>query len=289
MAFVQRLLSYQVSGKASISVPSGLRSSCHIFVHTKASLARAEIRIWGMPQTDMNSISTLGMRGNETLQNHITIMAGDTDTGMTKIFQGDIIQALADYQSMPDVPMNIQTKEGNFFVSQNANPVSYPGNTSVTSIMQNYANQMGYNFEGNNVNVQLHSPYFWGSLLAQARHCADSANCNLALDNGTMAIWPYGGSRQTTGSTGTTISPGTGMIGYPSAGINNGVKVRTLFNPGLKVGTPLTIQGSSVSQANGTFIIFTVEHDLESWKPGGQWFTTVDTYAKDTPFGQLGG
>ena len=63
-------------------------------------------------------------------------------------------------------------------------------------------------------------------------------NCG---ENGTVAIWPKGGHRQT--PTVPIISPRTGQVGYP-AFAQLGIKVRTLFNPAIVHGSQIKIEGS---------------------------------------------
>jgi hypothetical protein len=63
------------------------------------------------------------------------------------------------------------------------------------------------------------------------------------------------------------------MDGYPTFdGV--GVNFQIVFNPAVRFGGSIQIV-TDIPQAAGQWIVTSVNHQLESEKPGGAWFSTV--------------
>jgi hypothetical protein len=85
MAFVQRLLSFTFQlgegsfGNSGFDVVTidGLRASCRITKAGGPSMSTAECDIYGMTKSQMNKLSTLGLKVTLQRRNVITISAGD--------------------------------------------------------------------------------------------------------------------------------------------------------------------------------------------------------------------
>lgn len=146
------------------------------------------------------------------------------------------------------------------------------GQADVATIMKSLADQMGFAFENNGVQVQLSNPYFPGTALAQAKACARAADISMTIDRGTLAIWPKFGFRADPDGP-PLISAATGMRGYPRYS-SNGIEVATLFNPRIKPGGQIQVQ-SQLQMACGTWLVSNATHVLESETPNGQWFTGI--------------
>jgi hypothetical protein len=66
----------------------------------------------------------------------------------------------------------------------------------------------------------------------------------------------------------------TGLVGFP--GYNDrGIAFTTLFNPSLRVGTPVHLT-STLTPASGTWIPFRIEHHLECEVANGRWNSHVE-------------
>lgn len=272
MAFAQRLINFSFTDYG-INI-SGLRSSVHIETVGIGPVSSCDVRIWGMTLSHMNQISTLGFQGLKYSGAHdnLKITASSLETGLSLTYSGTIIDAYGDFQGAPDVPFHIVCQQGKWTALQNTQSQSFnQSSVQVSTIVKQLASKMGYTFENNGVNVSLRYPYLWGSLGSQLQQVCDAANCNHVFDNGVLAIYPKTGSRQ---GTIPLISPQTGMVGYPSFAGTSRISVKTLFNPQIKPGGQVQIQ-SSVTPANGTWVINTLSHDLESLKFNGMWFTSL--------------
>lgn len=247
---------------------SGLRVICNITKIAGPGSATANLRIYGLSMSHLTQLSALNKAVMMVRRNKLIITAG-TEGNMGKVFEGQIALGQIDMSDPPDSALVVLGLAGLLEAAAPAPPSSYPKTADVAVIMKHLADQMGLEFENNLTKpIILSSPYFPGTLRDQAMRCADAAGINWLIDNGVLAIWDRYGSR---GGQFPVISPKTGMIGYPAYS-EMGISVVTIFNPFLKLGETVKVE-SSLKFANGKWIMFNLQHNLESEVPGGQWFT----------------
>jgi hypothetical protein len=312
MAFTQKLIAASValaantqtnqpitfaeSGTDTVNL-SGSRTSLRIVNSGAPVDCRATLRIYGMTQSLMNQLSTLGLVFNIVPRNTITISAGDATSGMSIVFSGTIYAAYGDYSAQPDVPFIF---ECNSVVADAVIPAAvstFTGPTDVATIMAGLARAMGMGFENNGVSVQIANPYLSGSYMIQAKKIAEHANISWGvLPNNVLSIWPKGGSRNTPNVP--KISVGTGMVSYPGF-TAQGIIVKTLFNPLLSFGSLVEVdssllsgisqvksqqaQASGQSQSGGAnfpsqWTINKLDLALDSLFPKGDWLSTIYAY-----------
>lgn len=225
--------------------------------------------IYGVTQSDMNSITTLQWKPKSFIPNTVQVFAID-GSQQTLVFQGNIINAWGNYNSMPDVFLMIQAQSAYFAQITPVAPRSYDGPVSVATVMSQIADAAGMTFENNGVQINLNSPYLTDSNLNQAKALAKAAGCNLYVDGNTLAITPPNSPR---GTLVPLISAETGLDGYPTFdGI--GVNFKTLFNPAVLFGGQINLV-TTLQQAAGVWIVTSVAHELESENPDGAWFSTI--------------
>lgn len=293
MTFVQRKIeltfqlgtgSFGLMGN-NVVVLKDLRVQCSILKSNGPSLGEAHLRVFGLEPSLLNELSALNQADMAARQNRIIIKAGDDKAGMAIVFEGQIALAQIDMAGVPEVALNIQAFAGQLFALKTEDPVSYPGSADVAVILGNLAQKMGMTFENNGVSVQLATPYYAGSLMEQARRCAEDAGIEMFIDDSepgknTLAIWPRGGRR---GGFIPLISPESGLVGYPgySSGTMGGIAVKCVFNSQLRIGGAVRVQ-SDIQVANGQWLVFDISHDLDSEVPGGLWFT----HFNGSPYGQ---
>lgn len=226
-------------------------------------------KIYGVKQADMNSITTLQWKPQTWIPNTVEVFAID-GTAETLIFAGNIVNAWADYQGMPDVFLHIQAQAAFFNALKPIPPRSFKGPIDTPSIMAQIAADLGYTFENNGVTTQLTDLYLPNTGLEQAKDLARAAGCDLYLDDKVLAITPPNVPRKALIP---VISPTSGLIGYPTFdGV--GVNFQALFNPGVTFGGSIKLE-TDVQQAAGEWIVTSVAHRLESEKPGGAWYSTI--------------
>ena len=226
-------------------------------------------KIYGVKQADMNSITTLQWKPQTWIPNTVEVFAID-GTAETLIFAGNIVNAWADYQGMPDVFLHIQAQAAFFNALKAIPPRSFKGPIDTPSVMAQIAADLGYTFENNGVTTQLTDLYLPNTGLEQAKDLARAAGCDLYLDDKVLAITPPNVPRKALIP---VISPSSGLIGYPTFdGV--GVNFQALFNPGVTFGGSIKLE-TDVQQAAGEWIVTSVAHRLESEKPGGAWYSTI--------------
>lgn len=266
---------------------TGHRARCRITNAQPPAGATADIAIYGLSQSSMDTMATLGLVGDSIAKATIFVSAGATTTGDASaatanlvpaagfpvVFAGTFQLAYGDYNEMPDVPFRIIAQSGLINAVVQAPPTSYTKPTPVATIMQGIASQIGVAFENNGVTATLANPYYPGTLLQQAYQVAYHTPCNVGLvDGGTkLAIWPIAGSR-TSQTAIPLISPSTGMIGYPSFAATGFLVVRMLFNPSVIFGGQIKVQ-SSIPQANKVWDVMGLDYVLDTLFPGGEWTT----------------
>lgn len=247
----------------------GFRATVDIDKAGGMMMGTLRAQIYGVRQSDMNSITTLQWRPKALIQNTVEVYAID-GAQQTLIFQGNIVNAWGDYQSMPDVFLMIQAQAAYFNQLQPVAPSSFKGTVDVATVMAQLAGSMGLTFENNGVQVQLSNPYLPNTALEQAKALAIAAGVDIYLDNKVLAITPPNTPR---GSLIPEISSQTGLQGYPTFdGV--GVNFKTHFNPSIIFGGSVKLV-TSITQAAGQWIVTSIAYRLESEKIGGVWYAMV--------------
>lgn len=305
-SFAQKILnfSFQLTGAPSTAQPStfadangldtgsdtanlsGYRSRVRITNATVPMGSTCEGTIFGMSQSLMSQLSAVGPSINSIQRNNVIVSAGASSgdsaaaaaanqaplSGFPVVFAGTIFFALGDYNNQPEPPFRFSARSGLYNQVASTAPTSYQGSTSIVSIMQTFANQLGVAFENNGVSGTLQNPYLPGTLMQQVYRAAEQAGIYAQLvDGGTkLAIWPSNGYR-TTQDNAPLISPDTGMIGYPTFGPNSYLYVRALYNPDVVFKGTVQIESNVIPQANGKWTVQKVDYLLDSLLPGGDW------------------
>ena len=247
----------------------GFRAIAEIDKAGGMMMGTLKAKIYGVKRADMNSITTLQWKPQTWIPNTVEVFAID-GTAETLIFAGNIVNAWADYQGMPDVFLHIQAQAAFFNALKAIPPRSFKGPIDTPSVMAQIAADLGYTFENNGVTTQLTDLYLPNTGLEQAKDLARAAGCDLYLDDKVLAITPPNVPRKALIP---VISPTSGLIGYPTFdGV--GVNFQALFNPGVTFGGSIKLE-TDVQQAAGEWIVTSVAHRLESEKPGGAWYSTI--------------
>lgn len=276
MSFKSRLidLSFQLSEDkfgdklGDTVVYSGLKCEASINNVGGASLNSLQLRVFGMSESSMNKLSTLGLKVLTTRRNMVTVAASNLSGGMTQAFQGTIAEAWIDYRGAPDVSFNVIAYSG-FWEKVKAIAVnSYKGSTDVAAIISSLAKSIGFSFKNNGVTTQLSSPYFAGSAITQIKDCARHAKIGCDIGNGSVEIWPSGGQRD---DATILVSSENGLVGYPVF-ISTGLNIQSEFNQDILRGRKIVVK-SSIPQACGDWYCQVARHEIASQTTNGPWFT----------------
>lgn len=284
---------------------AGLRCLTTVQKGTYPSMDHCSVRIYGVPPSIANAVSTLGValpmvRGN----NAVLIEAGDAVNGMAVVYNGYLSRAWMDYNEAPETALMIEGWGGMEHAIEPMQPISIQGAADVATLMQSIAGRMGWAFENSGVTVKLSNQYLCGSALKQVHDLARAANIEAYPDTSTnpvtLAIWPKTGTR---GGAVPLISAASGLVGYPNYS-SQGMTFRTLFNPSIRLagqiqmqssvgGAATTVNGSNLvpdgTQSGGPngswYVIGPLVHDLSAQVPGGPWFTDVNCARVNVPGG----
>lgn len=299
MTFVARDITVQLSlaptngtfdGQNNTLYLTGLRVRCTINATVGGATpfqGQAQIRIEGMRNEDMAQLSTLGLTYGYYNKNLITVFAGDTINGMSMVFTGSIFSANVDYNSQPEV--GIEISASNTLSSQlpPTAPSQYKGNQDVATMLQAIcaANNPPLAFVNNGVSATLTNHSVGNSAANQIADICQAALINYDLSNETLTIWPVDGQRDN--SSPIEISANSGMVGYPQYSAQ-GIDISMEFNPNVMLGRQMTVSSSIPNPgpnaptalngqvpigASGTYWIYDVVHQLAAQVPNGPWFT----------------
>lgn len=266
--------SFGESGQTRTTI-SGLRAYVQIEKAVAPSSGHAIIRIYGMTLDQMNKLSVAGTTFDGR-DNQILVYAGDEKTKPSLVHHGQLWQAYPDGQAQPDVPFVAITQPAYQAALKPVPPQSFEGATDGATALEKIIKPAGWKLENSGVKVQLSNPYFPGTVWEQAKAAMKAMACFGTFDaeTKTLAICPNPGKRN---GTAITVSPETGMIGYP-AFQQTRVIVRTLYDPSLSLETkPLRIMEvkSQFTSANGKWLIVQVDINLSSEAPNGPWEMTI--------------
>lgn len=254
------------------------RAMVNISAFGGESQGQLQCRIYGLPISTINQLTVIGPTRNQIrLKNQITILAGTGDNAPSVIYTGNIWEAYGDFSAVPDAALNVIAYSALSTslapIDHTAVPVATPTNDVMTAI----ANKAKLKLVSYNVTGIMNPTYFDGFAKKQINDASIEGNFSYAIERGELHIWPKTAFR---GDDIASISPGNGLIGYPSFS-SDGVSVRTDFLPFARVGGRVKISGSAITPANGTWVTYTAIHDLSSQMPGGPWFTSLDLWYRD--------
>ncbi len=277
-SYVQRALDVTIQlGKGSFGTGgfntvtlSGLRAAAIIRRRGAPGFDQLSLRVYGLTEDVMNSVSTLGVPLPMDRLNNVSVAAGSAGGAMSTVFTGQIQTAYQDFSFAPDVSLVVTGLSSTWLAALPAPPSSFTGPADAATIISGLATRAGRLFQNNGVQVTLSSPYYPGTLLQQAQKCAKEAGATFYDDGTTWFIWT-----KTKGRTSSipNISPASGLIGYPSY-TAQGVRFDCLFDPSITFGAYVNLQ-TSVKPANGVWWINDLSIDLAAQIPGGPWFCHV--------------
>lgn len=252
----------------------GFRATAEIDKGGGMMFGTLHAQIYGVRQSDMNSITTLQYKALTVLPNTIAVYALD-GAQETLVFAGNIVNAWGNYQGMPDVFLQIQAQTAFLNKLKPVAPLSFKGPADVATLMSRLADTMGYTFENNGVQATLSNPYLPGTATEQAQRLAQAVGIWWGIDNNVLWITPANVSR---GGIIPEISSASGLMGYPTFDGQGYITFQTVFNPAIKFLGHIKLV-TSIVKANGQWTVVGVAYRLESEKPGGVWSSTVRSNA----------
>lgn len=278
---------------------TGLRMRAIIKGAGIPAFPEATLKIYGMAQADMNALAVVVVDGGKPgyFQNSVLIEANSsgTPTGWSTVFAGQIMTAGPDYDAAPNVCLDVSAITGGFDLLNPAQPTSYPGVATVDSIVSTIAQKLGTAYQNSGVTGTLTKQYLAGTLTNQLKKVAAAANIDVTWDQNQnlIIISPKGIAANIQRF---TLSPSSGLVGYPKVLGNGYIQVRSFYNPAFRTKAPLTIVDSDVvvdtspgfskdlnSAANGDWIIGPLTNTIDQLEPNANWFTDMTCYPPTAP------
>lgn len=248
----------------------GLRVSATIEKVAPPGFGRAEIRVFGMTQSVMNQVSTLGVPFRMYRQgNIVTVQAGEKGQPLPVVWKGYILNAWQNLDGAPETYFQIVSNAGVLEALVPGQPLSFSGTIDVASVMSGLATRMGRLFVNDGVTTKLSGGYFPGTAMQQAIAIARAAGIELEPGGSvgdTLTIWP---KTQTRTGVVPLISASTGMVGYPQYR-DNAMGFRCLFNPNIVRGGQILMDSSLFPSATSSDQ--SAEAVLRRGGPNGYWY-----------------
>lgn len=232
---------------------------------------QADIRIFGMRESDMTAVSVIWANPPVVLDN-VVILEADNGLGFVQVFKGTITEGQADYNASPNVSFNLLAVTGYFHKISAAEPTSYPADTDINAVCGDIARRMGFTFvNGGATGVFSEGAYFWGTLWDQLAQACQAVNVDFYVQGEQIFTTP--GGRPGKDQPAVVLSKDSGLVGYPVFE-RSGLLVRALFDPAFTCGVPIEVQ-SRVPNATGRWYPYTMLHVLETLTVRGQWLTQM--------------
>ena len=228
----------------------------------------ASIKITGLSYEDMDQLTTLAFKPLESRHNLISVLTGEGDAGATSLaFSGEITSAVADFNSAPDVALEIRAASSAYPQKLAHDPVSVNSDAPLAELIAQFAAAAGYGFVNEGFTGSLRNTVFTGSPIQKATQAALEAGAELLIDDGNMVLLPKDASRR---SGVILLTPETGLIGYPTFD-QEGIACTCLYNPALHHGGLIQVRSIS-PHASGLWRISSLSHSLSAFTPNsGPW------------------
>ncbi|MCM1513234.1 MAG: hypothetical protein NC112_09045 [Oxalobacter formigenes] len=278
-------------GKSAYSMEfSGLRIHAEIKVAPHSVTSQANIIVFGLSANTMNSLTLVrGIGQNIAIYtgNRVVLFSVDEDGNDSLVFDGTIMQAMADYNRQPAVPMHIFATSFLRLAISQPKPFSMKGTCPVPAIChgilevynQNVKNESEkYTLEDNGVDAVLTDPAFDGSYLTMLNRVCVAAGV-MGFVEGNKFVISTGDKERNIPQL--EISGDTGLIGYPVI-IPNGCIIRAEYSPYYRLLAPILVKSKIINFQKGLakkidtilegrFTLFQLSHKLQSETPGGLW------------------
>jgi len=262
----KKKLKLVITIKDQVITLEGFRAIVDIEKAGGVQMSTLRARVFGVAQSDMNSITTLQWRPGWKIPNTVEVYATDDHL----VFAGNIVNAWGDYQNMPQVFLHIQAQSAFYNQLKAIPPRSFKGGVNSADAIRQICGDLGYTFENNGVSTVLTDMYLPNTGMEQIKDIARAANCDVYLDDNVLAITPINGSRTVDIP---LISKDSGLVGYPTFD-SVGVNFLTLFNPAIVFGGTVKLETDNIHAA-GEWIVTSITHRLGSERPGGAWVSNV--------------
>jgi len=232
----------------------------------------ADVKIWGLKRETMEQLTMLNFKPQQSQHNTIKIEAGEKGGALSVIFEGELTEASADFNSSPIIAMSFKAESGIYPQQIASKPQTVDGEAQAKDLFSQWANEAGYSFTDEGVTSSVKNSWFGGSPIDKMMKLSRNIDCDLIIDDGEVIILPVDGNRK---GNAVLLNKDTGLKGYPTFN-QDGIICECIFNPNLKYGGLIKVE-SIVPKATGTWKINKLTHNLTAYTPqDGEWKSTIE-------------
>lgn len=262
------------SGSSEVRL-AGHRVSATIQTYGGLFGSEAQIRVFGMRQSEMNTLTQLYRVANTEggRLNTVTLLSRSGQEKAQIAFKGVIVQAWQDLSGMPETCMTIVAQPNAFMIMKAAPAISFRGPVKVADIVKKILTSCDpdYKLVNDGVNAILTDVSAPGDAASQLDELANAVPFQRYFDGVTYWIWPT--DRPLSGNA-ALVSSETGLIGYPSW-TGNGISFSTIYNRSISFGRMVNLQ-TDITPFNGSWAIVSKIDNLESEVIGGMWMSQIE-------------
>lgn len=251
---------------------SGLACSFNIEQVAAPDFNKCQGKIYNMKIDDIAKLTTLSFEPlSSEKRNLIKLETTENGTDFTTVFLGEIENAYGDFNSAPNIALNINAMAGSFAMKLPASPLSSKGSVPAKELLNKLAQSAGYRLE-TDISANVNNVYFQGSVMQQIHAIARAIGAKVIIDNDILRVMKR---EQALKGQAVLISPESGLIGYPTFS-NQGINISCLYNPNIKQQGLIQIK-SVVPKASGTWRAIKVNHVIAAnMTSGGDWKTQIE-------------
>lgn len=226
----------------------------------------ATIKVYGMNEDDIATLTTLNFKPNEIRKNHVVLRGGyDDDIGI--VFAGDITKAWGDYSDI-NTCFTMECITGYYHSVKLTNHTNVKGLFDAATLFKQLAAEAGLQFKNNGINIKLSNPILEGAPIEQIQTLAKQLGIHANIDGDLLIIASYGEPLHI----GTILlTPESGLISYPKID-ENGVIAEMFFDPSLRYGELIEIK-SKAPKTSGFWKVYSMIHTLQN--RGDTWKTEI--------------
>lgn len=232
---------------------------------------KASVKITGLSMDDMTKMTTLAFSPQKIQNNILQIKAGEQGGSLGLVFEGEITTAYADFNTAPEITMNIEAQSGAYPALIPSKQEAVNGEAAAADLIQKYAAEAGYGFRNEGVSGSVKNAVLNGTPIEKMKDVANQMGIELIIDDGTVFIMPPEKARS---GNAVLLKADSGLVGYPTFN-QDGISIKAFYNPSFQLGGLVSVE-SIVPKASGTWKISKLTHNLEAYKPGAQWISQIE-------------
>lgn len=260
----------EVLGSKTSFIFDDFRINCKIKKVPATCGYTATVDIYGVSQQHLNQITNIYWINGKVTPMSVRVLADDGN-GYVTVFEGGVMMAVPNYNSVPDVSIHIESSMMAFPNLDKHPPTNLSPGSLISDVCKSLCST--YNLKADPA-PELNVPYTGTvtkqlnqkSFGARVRELCRLADLEFAYRTNTVVFYKRGKGKRK----GWKLTPSK-YIGYPNFE-TFGISVKTEnVTTNYNCGDAFTISGSIIPQANATWIINSIEYDLDSRKEGGKW------------------